>query len=747
MTPPSPQAGEAIRLSAEGLRLREGGDLAQALALQLRALQLAPENWGIRLNAAVAWQDLGFAAEALRELNVAVPQSGQNPLAVTNLGMAQLRQGNGQQGFRDYYQRWFAPGWTQQPYSVPFPHLAPGQKPAGRWLVLPDQGFGDTLLALPWLRWLARRQGEWAVRLVVVVRPPLLGLLRLALADLAVQVDVRAEGEFSGWLTSLDIPAVFPESVDAYEAERREIEECWRAALTVGCTASNNALGVVWRGSPEHGLDRWRSFTPGDLLRGLRYLPSDWKVRPLLPDIRSDEQETLSNEIWPGKLEIVDLADFAATARSLLTCNALLTADTACAHLAGLLGVPTLVWLNALGDWRWGDGGMKAPYYPTVRVLRQTDLGDWRGCIRQTAQWLGQYSGEANRYAWRRPGMLNIVALSMQKQAGVVEARVDYPMRMLATLPDIQVLFGANVQIPPDWVPGMLILHRQMMKDERFVADVEQLVAKGWTVVADMDDDPHHWRGFVDTDFYAYRGVHAVTVSTEPLAQMIRQWNPNVRVFPNAIYDLPQVSHSTPKLPGKIRVFFGALNRGGDWASLMASYIAAAQKLSGVVEFVVVHDKVFFDALPEGVAKKFYATLPHDKYMTVMASCDVALLPLSDNQFNRLKSDLKFIECCAAGVVPICSPVVYGEQSLHHEIGVFAESPRDWQQALVGLCSDTAEIHRRRLLGLDYVKRERMHARQMPEREEYYRWLSNNRMLLEAQRQTRLSNLKSVGVI
>jgi hypothetical protein len=187
-----------------------------------------------------------------------------------------------------------------------------------------------------------------------------------------------------------------------------------------------------------------------------------------------------------------------------------------------------------------------------------------------------------------------------------------------------------------------------------------------------------------------------------------------------------------------VRVFFGALNRGADWAAAQQGIMAAAAHLGRTVEFVVVHDRGFHDALPAECAKAFHPTLPHGQYMQVLATCDLALLPLANTPFNRLKSDLKFIECCAAGVVPICSPVIYGEQPVQREIGRFADDPAEWREALVGLCSDPGELRRRRTLGEAYVRRERMHAYQVPARDAYYRGLLARHEELEALRRGRL---------
>jgi glycosyltransferase involved in cell wall biosynthesis len=341
---------------------------------------------------------------------------------------------------------------------------------------------------------------------------------------------------------------------------------------------------------------------------------------------------------------------------------------------------------------------------------------------------------------------LTIVALGLRKMAGVTDARIDHPLTAMASLPHVTAVWGSGtVGIPRGKAPGVFILHRQFLHTPAAVEMVEGMIGRGWTVVSEIDDDPHHWDGYVDSDFRAFRGVHAVSVSTEPLARMIRQWNPEVAVFPNQIAVLPEAPATTPKSDGRIRVFFGALNREGDWSAIMDQIQGVVARHPDRLELVVVHDRAFFDQLPSTLRKTFHPTLPHAEYMAVLASCDLALLPLADTPFNRLKSDLKLIECAAAGVVPLCSPVIYDEDPHHRTFAWIVDDVAQWGEGLLQLLSSPKEIERRRRAGLAHVRAQRMHSHHVNAREAWFRDIIARRDALEAGRLERLSTLSMAG--
>jgi ADP-heptose:LPS heptosyltransferase len=71
------------------------------------------------------------------------------------------------------------------------------------------------------------------------------------------------------------------------------------------------------------------------------------------------------------------LSDFAETAAAVAHLDLLITVDTAVAHVAGALARPAWVMLRARLDWRWLPEREDSPWYPTLRLFRQRERGDW----------------------------------------------------------------------------------------------------------------------------------------------------------------------------------------------------------------------------------------------------------------------------------------------------------------------------------------------------------------------------------
>ena len=68
---------------------------------------------------------------------------------------------------------------------------------------------------------------------------------------------------------------------------------------------------------------------------------------------------------------------FVDTAAAMTCLDLVVTCDTSVAHLAGALAVPVWVALKSDAEWRWLTGRADSPWYPTMRLFRQTRRGVW----------------------------------------------------------------------------------------------------------------------------------------------------------------------------------------------------------------------------------------------------------------------------------------------------------------------------------------------------------------------------------
>jgi ADP-heptose:LPS heptosyltransferase len=130
---------------------------------------------------------------------------------------------------------------------------------------------------------------------------------------------------------------------------------------------------MVWSGNPNHGNDHNRSIA---LETFSRILDADATFVSLQKDPRPDDRAVLLR-----RTAIVDLtahlSDFAETAALIACLDLVITVDTSVAHLAGALGCPTWILLPYVPDWRWLLDRNDSPWYPTVRLFRQSETRDY----------------------------------------------------------------------------------------------------------------------------------------------------------------------------------------------------------------------------------------------------------------------------------------------------------------------------------------------------------------------------------
>lgn len=351
-----------------------------------------------------------------------------------------------------------------------------------------------------------------------------------------------------------------------------------------------------------------------------------------------------------------------------------------------------------------------------------------------------QYVVRATRVPVASP--LLVHSLMLKPVAACNDVRIMHVNACLATIPGVSVL---QEVLKADLSPGVdgdkiFVWQRPILThDDR--ARLEAVVKAGYVVVVEFDDHPMRWPAIAQNDYLTYRGVHAVQTSTPVLGEFYRQFNPEVRVFSNQIRQLPPWREPAGG-DAPLTVFFGALNREDDWKALMPQLNQAIRRNPGRMRFEVIHDRLFFDAL-ETQEKRFTPTCPYPRYCELLAGSDIALLPLQDTEFNRMKSDLKFIEAAAHGAVALASPTVYRDTLEDGVTGLLFSDANEFSGRLQQLLEDADLRLALRRHARQYVVSRRMLAPHVPGRLEWYRHLLRNREELEEQRKARIASMPS----
>ena len=234
----------------------------------------------------------------------------------------------------------------------------------------------------------------------------------------------------------------------------------------------------------------------------------------------------------------------------------------------------------------------------------------------------------------------------------------------------------------------LIVLERGDVRPDADVCAIMKKLGEHHNIILqEVDDHPSAIGDIAARNFFSLRAVSAIQTSTKYLVDQLRQFNPYIYLFENQLAELPPARSYDENAP-QVTIFFGALNRRADWEPLMPLINETIHKYGERLRFMVVSDYGFYEAL-QTEAKEFisgiqsgYVFVSYDRYMAALHSSDIALLPLNDTEFNRAKSDLKFIEAAGNGAAVLAAPTVYAATVRDGETGLIYHSPKEFAQKL-----------------------------------------------------------------
>ncbi|MDA0997753.1 MAG: tetratricopeptide repeat-containing glycosyltransferase family protein [Proteobacteria bacterium] len=357
-----------------GATLNKAGDFEDAETATRRAIDLAPGDPIAHAHLAAILRERGEMDEALAAVDRALEIApGLPPHRVLRAELL-LAKGDFENGWRDYESRLKIPEVFAPAREIQLPDWK-GEPLNGGLLIIGEQGFGDVLQFCRYATLAAERAG----RAVLVVHPPLVDLTR-SLAGVEVGAfDAPVPGPFAAKVSLLSLPLVLGggwkiPSRTPYLSPSPAALAKWPRTIAPG---PGLRVGLCWRGNPEGEHDRGRSMSRSDLAP-LAAVPGV-QFHSLQRDAASEELAA-----WPG-LPFVDLGggfqSFDDTAAAIMGLDLVISTDTALAHVAGAIGKPCWLLLKKSPAWRWGLAGEATPWYPGMRLYRQTNTGDWRSVV------------------------------------------------------------------------------------------------------------------------------------------------------------------------------------------------------------------------------------------------------------------------------------------------------------------------------------------------------------------------------
>lgn len=290
-------------------------------------------------------------------------------------GMARLLAGDFARGWPLYEARLELPRALY--ITPPCPRYNGEPVPGKKIMLVAEQGFGDSIMFCRYGKYLAEQGAE----LIWLIPQALQSLLQNNMPGTIVvrenNIDAIPVADY--YLPLLSLPLATGKLLpnDAPVAPYLKVAA---TAELPKAKEGKRKIGLVWAGSRTHERDHERSllldqFAPLFALKDVQ----------LYALFKGDGLEEITDDTPVISLAGL-LKDFASTAALLQQLDCLVTVDTAAAHLAGALGVKTILLVSFCPDWRWGTSGDTTPWYKNMTILRQPRYGDWDSVIQKAAE-------------------------------------------------------------------------------------------------------------------------------------------------------------------------------------------------------------------------------------------------------------------------------------------------------------------------------------------------------------------------
>ena len=360
----------------------------QALQCYAMAFVQDPNSAAAFNNYGNVLRECGQPQRAVPFLQHAAILDPNNITAHFNLAVSYLLMGDYQRGWPAYESRWDYEhlAGTEPKYSQP------------RWrgedlkdktiLVVGEQGHGD---CVQFVRFVYNLHMLGA-KVKLQVTDGLIPLLNSSNIMQWVGGYNDDPGEFDTWVPIMSIPGILGVTLEnlpkiqSYMSANSVLVKEWQERLGL---KHRMRVGFSWSGRRDSWLNQHKGVPFPVILELIKNNPQ-YEWINLQVDASEDEEQALADAgvtRYPNSIK-----SFADTAALMMHMDVVISVDTAITHLAGSLGRPVWVMLNAYStDWRWLLDRDSSPWYSSARLFRQPKMGDWESVTKKISQYLSWF--------------------------------------------------------------------------------------------------------------------------------------------------------------------------------------------------------------------------------------------------------------------------------------------------------------------------------------------------------------------
>ncbi|WP_417793547.1 tetratricopeptide repeat protein [Terasakiella pusilla] len=359
------------------------GLLQEAVSAYKKTLDIIGYDTNVLINLGIAYRYVQEIKKSTSCFDAILAKEPNHHDAAYSLGFTYLLNGEYEKGWKYYESRWNATFSTSAPRNFKQPMWDGNSLEGKRLLVHCEQGYGDTFQFIRFLPLLKKYNG-----LIIFETPKALEPLMFNF-DVIDELVIRGDDkpDFDVHIPLLSIPYVLNLGLSSISSHTPYIKGDGIPFDGLRLSPEKLNVGFVWTGSETFRHNHFRSMVFNE-------------VKPLLDSENCkfhslqvcENQESIADLLRQNQIQDLgtQFKNFLDTVRAIDQLDLIVTTDTAVAHLAGAMGKKTWILLHYTADFRWLLNREDSPWYPTARLYRQKELGNWKDVLNKVLKDLQQ---------------------------------------------------------------------------------------------------------------------------------------------------------------------------------------------------------------------------------------------------------------------------------------------------------------------------------------------------------------------